>query len=1458
MAAGKNPAPSSDAVQRGGAAQKESQGADGSASRGSFQASCSKYEEAYDFEQVLREELQAIDAAREDLPLLRRKPDDDSRAPAEADASRRRLFGLALSGGGIRSATFNLGLLQGISRLGLLRQVDYLSSVSGGGYIASWLHRWVHNRGLLEVEAALGSDSGQECPEVQWLRQRSNYLTPNTGAFGRDVALAAMSVARNLLLHLTLLASTIGVLLTMPWFLLWALSQESQITENPTLHGVTLDLRLAVGALALLLLTLAWTVSARRAAVESQPAPEGPASDGQRPKTAGRLSLDALGWARITEGLSVAALMVTSLALVLREPSSGGATHETWWWLSVLSGVAVVASLNAGFLSAGARRRESRSRPVQRILSSIGGGFVFGGLLWLLRQGVISGTAVSDAVPCMAGSGCHRMASVTLVPFALAGALVVAHIVHLGLGGRGYPERARAFWSRHWGRVLLYAGLWSTFCAAALLGPYVTQFGPEAVIPAFLAWATGSGSGLLAASRDAPGRTGKVLAAAAPYVFLTGFVLIVSWAVLRGALLIVDVQITATDFTTWSNIVATLSPPQILKVGLGWLGLLAAALLLGATLDVNVFSLHMFYRRRLEDCYLGYRGPDGASTDPRLADLEDNGLGQRPFPLLNATINLACTGDLSRQERKAGSFVFTPQHCGYTLFDGRPLYQPTREFLSIKGDLDLGTAMTISGAAVSPAAGAHTNGPTAALLALFNMRLGWWFQNTKSKASWVTTGPHFSPFYLAKEFLSRTDERGNFVYLSDGGHFDNLGLYELVRRRCRYIIVSDAGCDGEGRFADLGEVIRRCRIDFGADIEINPRPTTRNGAEWSTSHCVTGVIRYRKAEKGEHTETGYLLYIKASLTGEESSDILEFRQRNPSFPHDTTADQWFSESQFESYRALGQHIALSALKDARRDERENRTRRNSTLSPVLAKALSLSRGHREVDDGKSHGKPKAPEPCDCETLFERLAERWEPELERKSDDFDARWQQLQNQLRSDQQLAFLDAQLCPEWWDMEKRVDRGARKGSVTMLPATQAEARAGFYFCSALIDLAESGYHAFDLERCHALGAHRGTMNLLRQWAGSGMFQLTWALTVSTHGARFQRFGERELGLGQGRLNIGNWRLVRHVIAEKLGTWEYPNSEEMAVLERLRDSQAVGESAPVWPHLYCAPVVLSVQDRQNRVATEHDPHLLALPRPESPAVSWVVGMAVLTWDRDEGPRLYYLRVRDHVRKMGLGRRALEALWRENWQFRPADPEVLNAITSAAGRDALRRLWQNVSAAMPGRWIERGEERLEEYKRASKTSPQAAQYLDEAAAAYERALHHQSDNEEAIRGLARVLRERAFAHQEIARVPNSHAQAPSTSESRALRNPLQTAAELLEWALQDNPAAPYMRYNLACYYALLVKHYERSDLRQKALDHLQVALIQCPPFLDYAKTDEDLDGLLDEEAAAHILIVNVS
>lgn len=362
--------------------------------------------------------------------------------------------------------------------------------------------------------------------------------------------------------------------------------------------------------------------------------------------------------------------------------------------------------------------------------------------------------------------------------------------------------------------------------------------------------------------------------------------------------------------------------------------------------------MNLFYRNRLVRAYLGAshatRKPNPfTGFDPhdelQLMEIRADKCYSGPFPIYNSALNLVSGKDLAWQERKAESFVMTPLRCGFDTWleqidlqddslapDKSPEiyeygFRPTENYGFKQDGLRLGTAVSISGAAASPNMGYHSSPSLAFLMTLFNIRLGFWAGNPRHKTSWMNPGPQIGLLYILAELFGQTDDEANYVYLSDGGHFENLGLYELVKRRCKFIIVSDAGCDETFSFGDLGNAIRRCREDIGVEIDLetdhlipilatpnekNPG-VTEGGSKTEKDksdkwHWAVGVIHYELVDPG--AEPGTLVYIKTSITGDEPSDILSYHREHPDFPHQTTTDQWFTESQFESYRRLGQHV----------------------------------------------------------------------------------------------------------------------------------------------------------------------------------------------------------------------------------------------------------------------------------------------------------------------------------------------------------------------------------------------------------------------------------------------------------------------------------------------------------------------------------------------------------------------
>lgn len=402
-----------------------------------------------------------------------------------------------------------------------------------------------------------------------------------------------------------------------------------------------------------------------------------------------------------------------------------------------------------------------------------------------------------------------------------------------------------------------------------------------------------------------------------------------------------------------------------------WQGHAAMALLafialvcLGLTLlmQPNANSLHSLYRDRLSKAFLFRPWPSARTRQqarpradmpvPWPIDLEKSDLVEQwrpklseitglagPYHLINTAINVEASSVANRRGRNADFFIFSPKFVGSKSTG----YVSTIDVEEVATGLTLATAMAASGAAVSSNMGAETIKPLTATLALLNVRLGYWLRNpaklhgakrTPSGAD-VTKIDHrnlLANYYFIGEVLGQLSEKRKSVYLTDGGHIENLGIYELLRRRCRVIIAVDAEADPQMAFGSFNILERYALIDMGVRIDLPWQPIAdeslvtskaidnagalidRGDGETGNTpsrvkkdhgpHCAVGEISYPGGRKG------VLVYIKASLTGDENDYVFDYKKVYSDFPHETTIDQMFTEAQFEAYRALGFHAAF--------------------------------------------------------------------------------------------------------------------------------------------------------------------------------------------------------------------------------------------------------------------------------------------------------------------------------------------------------------------------------------------------------------------------------------------------------------------------------------------------------------------------------------------------------------------
>lgn len=344
------------------------------------------------------------------------------------------------------------------------------------------------------------------------------------------------------------------------------------------------------------------------------------------------------------------------------------------------------------------------------------------------------------------------------------------------------------------------------------------------------------------------------------------------------------------------------------RAELGWI-ILIGAILYFFVFDINFTSFHRHYRNQLGDAYLIQPKPGAKQEDPdpflRNVSLKMSRLGAErkaaPYHLLNCALNVPASKNTRMQGRFTDFFLFSPAYCGSPLIG----YQETSLWEKADSHLDLGTAMAISGAAVAPQMGLATKRQFSFWLSLLNVRLGYWLRRPDER-SWLGTCPGLG--YLLREMLGLVDENRPWINVSDGGHIENLGVYELLRRRCKFIVAIDGEQDSNMTFHALTTLQRLAAIDLGIRIDINLDDLRLNEQRLSRSHFRFCRVRYPKFPRGSEEEFGYLLYVKLSLTGNEGEFIRRYRLDEPAFPHQSTADQFFTEAQFEAYRSLGEHV----------------------------------------------------------------------------------------------------------------------------------------------------------------------------------------------------------------------------------------------------------------------------------------------------------------------------------------------------------------------------------------------------------------------------------------------------------------------------------------------------------------------------------------------------------------------
>jgi hypothetical protein len=257
---------------------------------------------------------------------------------------------------------------------------------------------------------------------------------------------------------------------------------------------------------------------------------------------------------------------------------------------------------------------------------------------------------------------------------------------------------------------------------------------------------------------------------------------------------------------------------------------------------------------------------------------------------------------------------------------------------ALRRDVTVQAAMAVSGAAIASAMGRHASA-VQRLLALSNVRLGTWLPNPaflaaigRPKAGWRTPrlpNARRLPYQL-REILGAYPAEGRMLLCTDGGHWENLGLVELLRHRCRTVYCIDASGDAPPFANTLAEAITLAYEELGVRITL-PDPgglvpgsakpmepsTVLEGlnARLSREAVVCGHIEYPEpfsVDGGPPSSEGTLIVAKAVLTREMPYELLTYALKEPAFPRQSTGDQFFDHAQFDAYRALGHYIGTAA------------------------------------------------------------------------------------------------------------------------------------------------------------------------------------------------------------------------------------------------------------------------------------------------------------------------------------------------------------------------------------------------------------------------------------------------------------------------------------------------------------------------------------------------------------------
>lgn len=880
----------------------------------------------------------------------------DKRRSALSEGQRQQLsgprWGLALSGGGIRSATLCFGLLHSLARNKVFHKFDLLSTVSGGGYIGAMLGRLFQRMDKQGqpppsevIEEALGDADRRWF--TWWLRANGRYLIPN-GA--KDSFFAAATFGRNLLaVHLEIALVTVMLSLLICGFGLgvWQMADALTVHIPSPAHWGALTLVAASGLppLWLLIVPMVFLGVLIAGAYWIYP------SDAERevPRrrflvllaTALFLLAICLGWDWLhRELLLPLALLLPAMALAMLSIISAVIGH----WIapsrqqpSRYGREILVFVVSTGLIVSWVFRDAAVLEPVLGSLELV----QMLALLWLIGVGA----AVLLRLKCEDKATTRRRLTMVL------GALMMGSCGLFVLGGLEYFAWRLSLSGRGFqGQVGL---------GVAALGVVL-----RAVVPKVLELPRSFPPGARHVLGSIVSLAGLMILAG----LMVFWISVVHTLVTHRLFVVTDVLRREPDFAlAWNALWAICTLAVLMMVSSG-----------SNVEFLNKSSLFTFYRSRLVRSYLGAtnsaRFGDGQHSATDIMRASDPKPLHRSESSPQDVFTVHADDDIPMSEylpHESGAPVHLINVCANQTRDPRGgLFNQDRKGIIVtvaanqvrvgssswvrlqeEGALTLGSWTAISGAAVSPGLGGATRPGVAALIMMAGLRLGYWWPY--GAASWWKK--RFEKYgLLCSELLGRFDLRTDAPwFLSDGGHFENTAAYALLQERCQLIVVADCAADPLYAFGDVENLVRKARIDLQADIQFL-KPTAPLSGLWESfgslsdiaSSESTASLALAEIHYAGQAEPAYLILVKPTMRAGLPVDLVNFKGNNPAFPQQPTLDQSFDEAQWESYFRLGKILGECLTGD------------------VLTNVARVAKAHFTADDGgltrEETGKPLGP------------------------------------------------------------------------------------------------------------------------------------------------------------------------------------------------------------------------------------------------------------------------------------------------------------------------------------------------------------------------------------------------------------------------------------------------------------------------------------------------------------------